>query len=340
MKKADYSGFEATDFLDNTDFIRFIKYKHADDVVFWNEWQSEYPEQLNAFNQASLQLRLILSAGEYPVRRGLQDDIFAAVQHTILQNKNTLKVQRRKYYWSAGIAASLLLGIYGAWFFNSTITLTAAYGTHVAYTLPDGTHIKLNSNSVLSYPRSINWNKVREVSLNGEAYFKVKHLNKNSADIQNGDRFMITTPHLLVEVLGTEFNLKDRRNRAEIMLVQGKVNVTSIQTGQAYIMKPGNSVLWHSDRLQLKQQVDSLEKTAWLKGKLLVNQTSAKDIINEFEDLYGYHVVLEDTTKANKKIDGVISIKSEEAMLFVISHILNVNIKKEGKTIYLLNNRN
>lgn len=340
MKKADYSVFNTADFLEDADFIRFIKYKHADDVIFWNEWKSEYPDQLDSYQKASLQLRIILSGGDYPVRAGLSDDIFAAVQSTIRQNLNTLKLRKRKYYWSAGIAASLLLGLYGAWFFNSTIELTAAYGTHVAYTLPDGTEIKLNANSVLSYPRSIRWNKVRTVSLNGEAYFKVKHLNKNGADIRNGDRFLITTTHLIVEVLGTEFNLKDRRNRAEIMLVQGRVKVKSVESGQAYMMKPGNSVLWHSDHLQLKEQADSLEKTAWLKGKLLVNQTSAKDIINEFEDLYGYNVVLEDTTKANKKIDGVISVKSEDAMLFVISHILNVNIKKEGKTIYLINNRN
>ncbi|WP_442591430.1 FecR family protein [Pedobacter sp. AW31-3R] len=340
MQKAEYTGFNVTDFLDNADFVRFIKFQQADDVLFWNTWQSSHPDNLESFKQASFQLRLILSPGHYQVRAGLQDDIFTSIQNTIQQNRVHLKVQRRKYYWMSGLAASLLAGMYGLWFFNSTVTLKAAYGTNVNYTLPDGTAVKLNANSVLTYPRSINWNKVRQVTLNGEAYFKVNHLNKNNRFIRNGDRFVITTSHLLVEVLGTEFNLKDRRNRAEIMLVKGQVNVKSVETGEAYIMKPGNAVQWHRNKLQLKQQVDSLEKTAWLQGKLQVNQTSARDIINEFEDLYGYHVVLTDTAKANKKIDGVISIKSEDSMLFVISHILEVNIKKEGKTIYLTNNGN
>lgn len=340
MEKADFTSFNPTDFLDNADFIRFIKYKADEDVVFWEQWQAGNPDNLDAFRQASFQLRLILSAGAYPVRAGLQDHIFAGVQNTIQQNRRMLQVKRRKYYWSAGLAASLLFGIYGLWFFNAQVTLKAAYGTNVNYTLPDGTEVKLNANSVLTYPRSINWKKVRQVTLNGEAYFKVRHLNKNNRHIQDGDRFVITTSHLMVEVLGTEFNLKDRRDHAEVMLVKGRVNVKSVETGEAYIMEPGNAVQYHADKLQLKQQADSLEKTAWLKGKLLVNQTSARDIINEFEDLYGYHVVLTDTAKANKKIDGVISIKSEDAMLFVISHILEVSIKKEGKTIYLINNGN
>lgn len=129
MQKAECVGFNAMDFLNDADFVRFIKFEQADDVLFWNVWQSLLSDNLKSFKQAPFQLRLILSPGHYPVRAGLQDNIFASIQKTTQQNCARLKVQCRKYYWISGLAASLLAGMSGLWFFNSTVTIKAAYGT-------------------------------------------------------------------------------------------------------------------------------------------------------------------------------------------------------------------
>ena len=82
-------------------------------------------------------------------------------------------------------------------------------------TLPDGTKVWLNKNSIFRYPKEFDENN-REVHLEGEGYFEVK---KNSSK-----PFVVHSESMQVRVLGTIFNLKtDQANRSAIAtLVQGE----------------------------------------------------------------------------------------------------------------------
>jgi ferric-dicitrate binding protein FerR (iron transport regulator) len=102
-------------------------------------------------------------------------------------------------------------------------------------------------------------------------------------------------------------------------------------------MQPGDFIHFDENGKKLTTALNAGNETAWLSGKIIVSQTTVNEIIKDFEDLYGYHVVLDSPALGEKKIDGTISIRSEETLLFTLKNILNVNIKKEGKTIYLKN---
>ncbi|WP_316739010.1 FecR family protein [Pedobacter aquatilis] len=340
MENKDYSVFTITDFLEDADFLRFVKYKYPNDVAFWLDWRNANPQNLKSFTAAELQLKLILGAEEFIPSPNLEVDLLEDIKQSIGKNQRIAKLRRRNYYWASGIAASLFIGVFAIWFFNSIITYKADYGETTSLTLPDGTEIKLNSNSSLSYPRAYAWKKTRTVKLTGEAYFQVKHLNRNPQQIKDGERFQAETGSLEVEVLGTEFNLKERHGEAHVALIRGKVRVKSIKTGNKYMMQPGNVIKINAaDGALIADNESSAVKTAWTEGKLIVNQTSVKEIITAFEDLYGYKVILDNPALSNKKIDGSISIKSEQSLLFTLSNILDVNIKREGKVIRLESRR-
>ena len=83
--------------------------------------------------------------------------------------------------------------------------------------LPDSTVVHLNSESSLRYPTFFAGD-VRQVELNGEAYFDVtQHPRK---------RFIVSTPHhSQVEVYGTSFNVEAYGNETPISttLIEGSV---------------------------------------------------------------------------------------------------------------------
>ena len=83
--------------------------------------------------------------------------------------------------------------------------------------LPDSTVVHLNSESSLRYPTFFAGD-VRQVELNGEAYFDVTHHPRK--------RFIVSTPHhSQVEVYGTSFNVEAYGNETPISttLIKGSV---------------------------------------------------------------------------------------------------------------------
>ncbi|WP_406826177.1 FecR family protein [Pedobacter sp. KACC 23697] len=336
MTKHDYTTFTITDFLEDPGFVRYVKYQLPEDRLFWLNWQEAKPGNLDAFLSAELQLQLMLSPKPFKTSPHLEENLLNAIHQSIANGRQQLKINRQKYFWAGGIAASLLIALCISWFFHSTVRIHTAYGEQKKIVLPDGSEVILNANSTLSYPRAYAWKENRAVKLDGEAYFKVKHLNHDAAQIKPGELFKAQTGTIEVQVLGTTFNIRERRGMAHVALVEGSVQVRSVKSGQHYQMKPGNVVQVNSrNGLLTVEKQGSLQQSAWTDGRLIVNQTTVNEILSNFEDVYGYQVILDDPSLGEKKIDGSISIKSEEGLLFTLSNILNVNIKKQGKVIYL-----
>ena len=92
-------------------------------------------------------------------------------------------------------------------------------GSRTQIQLPDGSVVRLNSSSSLTYDKNFGKN-IREVSLTGEAFFDV---TKDSSH-----PFIIHTNVIDIKVLGTAFNVKSYPNDAntETSLIRGKVEVT------------------------------------------------------------------------------------------------------------------
>jgi len=92
-------------------------------------------------------------------------------------------------------------------------------GSRTQIQLPDGSVVRLNSSSSLTYDKNFGKN-IREVSLTGEAFFEV---TKDSSH-----PFIIHTNVIDIKVVGTAFNVKSYPNETntETSLIRGKVEVT------------------------------------------------------------------------------------------------------------------
>ena len=106
-------------------------------------------------------------------------------------------------------------------------------------TLPDGTLVRLNANSSLTYQQNFGQDN-RKVKLSGEGYFEVK---KNTEK-----KFIVNTGYIDVTVLGTKFNLYayEDKDIIEMALVEGHVNVSTSQPPyQTICVKPNEKVTYN-----------------------------------------------------------------------------------------------
>jgi len=340
MNEKKYHNYTVEEFLNDQDFIRFVKYNLQDDVAFWKGWIEANADHLENYNLAFKELKYILSAEHIQIPPFFIEELWVDIRASITEREVKKIKIRRTAIWISSIAASLVFAVFSAWYFNSDIVVKTAFGETKIVTLDDSTKIHLNSNSVLTMPRAYLWKKVRSVSLDGEAYFKVRHLNVDPATIQRGDLFVVHTPTVQIQVLGTEFNVRDRRHEAQVALISGRVLVRSMKTGKEFSMIPGN--VFKNNMLNegiASSAAQSISPSSWIEGKLILKQAKVSEIIAAFQDRYGYKVVMENQNLLNEVIDGTISLKDENGVLFTLSNILNVNIKKEGSVITLTSRR-
>lgn len=101
------------------------------------------------------------------------------------------------------------------------ISMTVPEGSQLDLTLPDGTKVRLNSGSVLSYSQGFGITD-RKVKLTGEGWFEVKH--------DEALPFSVVTDEMEVNDLGTVFSFSNYANEqtAEVNLYEGKVSVVNL----------------------------------------------------------------------------------------------------------------
>ena len=110
-------------------------------------------------------------------------------------------------------------------------------GNRTKIVLPDGSQVWLNAGSNLDYNNSVFNKDLREVTLNGEAYFDVT---------KNADKpFIIHTKKMDVKVIGTAFNVRSYNDEktAEASLIRGSIEVTlKDRKDQKIVLKPNEKI--------------------------------------------------------------------------------------------------
>lgn len=334
MQTEKYQSYTTEDFLNDPDFIRFMKHSNADDIQFWAAFEKE-SSNLDAYLAAQKELKFIYTAKRITMPAAFETHLLGRITQSVDQQQQKKTSLRRLYITISSAAAVLAFVALGFWLNGASITVSTNYGERKSVTLPDGTLVVLNANSSISYPLLWRLKHERKVELKGEAYFKVVHLNKNPKQITARDRFRVQTERLHIEVLGTEFDVKDRNQTAKISLTKGSVSVLSLISGKHYILKPKQMALETSEEDLKIIAADPTVEHAWVDGNRKMQKTQVKEVLQEFEEIYGHRIVLNDPEMANVQIDGTISFNSEDEVLFTLANILNANVKKDSTTITL-----
>lgn len=332
---SDYASYNQDDFLEDKFFIQWVKYRTPEAELFWNNWINSQPANIKALRAAEEQLRIILSARRIEPAPSDAAQVWNKIITAIdaAPAKVVPMFNRRKWLIAASVAAIFLFaGTFWLLSRNPVNTVVAGYGQLITVALPDASVVKLNANSQIVYLSKWSNGKPREVYLKGEAFFTVEHINRNPNVIAGNERFIVHTDMVRIEVLGTAFNVKERRGKTEVSLEKGSIKIQPKSDSlQQLTLQPGELAEYDSliGTLKKASGAPAFYKD-WTEKKMITSNTTLSEIIQELEDIYGYEIILEDPALANRRIDGIIPLKNESNVLFVLSNILNVDIEKKN----------
>lgn len=245
--------------------------------------------------------------------------------------------------------------------------------------LPDGTTVLLNAGSKLVYDFSYG-NSIREVTLEGEAYFKVAQ-NKRKP-------FIVQTAKASIKALGTEFNVKayPEESKIETILVEGSILVRQkkdkrnmVKYQGDVVLKPGQKMLIGGDRKSMLM-IDSLDEndaivqniskieaykitelentaveTSWKDDRWIIQGEKLDDLSVLLSRRFNVDIQLIDANLKEYKFSGTIQNETIEQIFDIMKlavpldysivkgHVkwyLNTRLEKDYKEVYKQKKRN
>lgn len=233
--------------------------------------------------------------------------------------------------WWLRVAAVILfvLGI-GYWWSNQTDSHSLVFQTGARekreLALPDGSKVWLNENSRLSYCEK---DGQRHVTLEGEAFFEVKHMDTTPFVIASGDA--------RTTVLGTSFNVRAYPQEAavKVTVATGIVELKNAEDVQSAIRLPAGTAgvlnLKINERPE-KAPVD-VNATAWKIRRLQFDNTALEDVFKTLENYYDLHIQVENEAIKHCHFSGVYDQPQLDHLLEVIGISLDLDLHVEGDTL-------
>ncbi|HHV02392.1 MAG: FecR family protein [Bacteroidales bacterium] len=257
--------------------------------------------------------------------------------------KKQLILQRKlnvyKAYFAAAVIVffAILAGLYlfyapqkkGA---DQDVIFKTPSGQKAEIVLPDGTHIWLNSESVISYSADYNKNK-RKVNLVGEAFFDV------AADKEN--LFEVYTENVCVRAYGTSFNVKAYKedDRSDISLLEGQIDVIC-NANRSIIadMKPNQRL--QIDLNNMKYELihcNTMVDAIWRYRCLKIERETVPSLVKKMERWYGVDIDWKDSDKNTFLYWMTIKTESLTEMLELINKITPIEYSINGEEVIMRN---
>jgi ferric-dicitrate binding protein FerR (iron transport regulator) len=197
--------------------------------------------------------------------------------------------------------------------------------------LPDGSQVALNANSTLKVARDLPGTSGREVWLTGEAFFTVSRRPDRA-------RFVVHTRDLDVVVLGTRFNVTQRRGDTRVVLSEGKVKLVPRTPGKALpvLMAPGDLVQVSAARRQVARRTVTPEHySSWRENKLVFNSTPLAEVLLTIQDFYGVRVTLADPEMGEMQFTATLPNNDLNIVLKAISSVYGLEVQPQRGQIIL-----
>ena len=205
-------------------------------------------------------------------------------------------------------------------------------GGSYSITLADQTEVILNAGSTLRFPVEFS-DSIRQVFLEGEAYFKVTH---------DGKPFIVTSDEMDVRVLGTTFNISSYDDEPDVKatLVEGKIKVdwNSEHLAENRILKPNDQAVLRKENLSIEvNEVNTSLYTSWIQGKFEFNKDNLELVMKRLARWYDFEYEFKNNAARNfhftARIDKYQSISS---ILEMLQMTTEVKFEIKDQTIIVL----
>ncbi|MDW7693749.1 FecR family protein [Flammeovirgaceae bacterium SG7u.111] len=335
-----YTYYTLEDFITDEFFIKWAKDPDEESDRFWQHWIANNPQKKKDVTAAIHFIRSLAYDEEYVLEEDDRNKMIANILESSKKKSKIIPTPQKTNFPFRKMAASLLILLVAGLSLAvlnklnddpvvvekkiplEIITKKTVAGQKLTLTLSDGSKVKLNSNTEISFPKvfgdSIRFMKV----IKGEAFFDIAKMPNKPFIIKTGD--------YCTKVLGTSFNVTyDETSKAfDIALVTGKVEVK--ENDSSYRLHP-NERLNLNNGNATKTHFDPFEVTAWKDGILIIKKLNFTETISELENWYGVKFICKKQYKG--LYSGIFENETLNNVMNGLHFSENMNFKIVGNTI-------
>ncbi len=261
-------------------------------------------------------------------KQEIKDRIISNIQNKMDKRQTSKKLiyirsKSRLLRWSAAAAILILLVSYfGLRELNrgEKFVYQTKFGETECLDLPDGSTVILNANSEIKFF----YKNPREIWLKGEAFFDVMKLPVTQ------EIFLVHTEDLIVEVLGTAFNINSRHQKTKVVLEEGSIKL-NLHDGQEELMQPGDLISYSSKKTKILERETAVKvksHSSWKDGAIIYDGKTLGEIIQKVGDHYGIEFSLEHPKLKERVLAGGAPLDNLNTVLKSIEFSLSVKIEK------------
>ena len=338
-----------TELLRDDAFKAWVLSDGKENHRYWETWLMAHPEHEDVIYQAKaiiLELQTVrdqlVPSRKEALRQkitGISQSDQTSFDHRIPPSVTGTPLRR----WLGVAAAFLVLVVSGVVFYRFGVhhaterQFATTYGEIKTITLPDSTQVTLNGNSSLRYLHPAGQeNSPREVWLEGEAFFAVSQRQTLAADGRSlPTKFIVYTGNLSVQVLGTRFNVRHRRDQTQVVLEEGKVQLELEDQDCSLLMSPDELVEVHKGQTRIGQlPVKAEDYTAWKEGLIHFEGASFSEISQVLADNYDLRLHFHNQELADDiNLRGAFPAHRIDVLLEAIANVTHTTIRREGRNI-------
>lgn len=247
----------------------------------------------------------------------------------------------RTLWVACGILCVIVLSFTGVYYYNhhktekeslQWLTTTCQRGQKMTLTLSDGSVVKLNSATTISYPAAFNTHR-RQVKLQGEAFFEI---------IKETDRpFIVQTGNVVTRVMGTSFNVQAFPEESiRITVETGKVSVENMHdsipqkdpssnvSSNHVLLSPSEQAVYDPHSNKITTATVNLEQfLAWRHSTLQFQNTSMEEVARVLERWYDVSIQFRHDHIKACKVNGQYEKQTIQNVLESIQYMYGIQYK-------------
>lgn len=292
-----------------------------------HEWISQSPENKEFF--------MGLANTEFDVRA-----VFEQPEADWSDFEKQLKTVRyRKYGQWLRYAAVVMICVAGFGLWNmlkekpAPQLFTCSAGDSPAMiVLPDGSSVKLGSNSTLIYNDRFNIDN-RNTRLIGEAFFVVDKGHQIPFNVASGSHEITVT--------GTMFNVSARIDTVFVAtLVEGSIIYENVLSHTRTRLAPGTTLRYNTITHRINTTNSTLTATDFLENEHLFSAVPLNQILEKMGELYGLKILCDDT-EALHRIYRTSFFEGEDANEFleIVSELCSLNYRYVNDNCVVLSSK-